>query len=92
MKNHIGYRPEICHGDGAVVCLRVISSFAWLDSAFIGKDAKLSATFLSGEGLAKSVTEKFIHTAMTQSVASFAEHGSAPCTIFAAVIAAEISP
>lgn len=38
---------NIRHGRAAVVWLRVISSFAWLDSAFIGKDAKISAAFLT---------------------------------------------
>lgn len=61
--------PDIRHSRGAVVWLRVISSLAWLDSALIGKDAKLSAAFLSGEGLAKTIHEKLMHTALTPAIA-----------------------
>lgn len=60
----------IRHAIGAVVFLRMMSSLAWLDSAFVGKDAKFSATFLSGAGLADSITQKFIHTALTSGVAN----------------------
>jgi hypothetical protein len=56
---------DINHPVGAVVFLRMMSSLAWLDSAFIGKDAKFAPTFLSGAGLADVVTKKFVHTALT---------------------------
>jgi uncharacterized membrane protein YphA (DoxX/SURF4 family) len=61
---------DLCHTRSSIVWLRVISSLAWLDSAFVGKDAKLSATFLSGAELAKKVNETFIHTAVTPGVSS----------------------
>jgi uncharacterized membrane protein YphA (DoxX/SURF4 family) len=78
---------DIRHGSAAVVWLRVISSLAWLDSALIGKDAKLSATFLSGEGLAKTVAEKFMHTAVTPSVATLLQNVVVPhAQVFAILI------
>jgi uncharacterized membrane protein YphA (DoxX/SURF4 family) len=49
--------------------LRIVTSLAWLDSAFVGKDAKVSAEFLSGSGLVKAVNEKFLHFAITPGVA-----------------------
>ena len=42
--------------------LRIVSSLAWLDSALIGPDAKLSPTFMSGAGLDTRITETFVHT------------------------------
>jgi hypothetical protein len=61
---------DVCHARSSIVWLRVISSLAWLDSAFIGKDAKLSAAFLSGVELAKKVNETFVHTAVTPGVSA----------------------
>jgi uncharacterized membrane protein YphA (DoxX/SURF4 family) len=79
--------PDIRHGRAGVVWLRVISSLAWLDSALIGKDAKLSAMFLSGEGLAKTVTEKFMHTAVTPGVATLLQNVVVPhAQVFAILI------
>ena len=49
---------------GAVVALRIVTSFAWLDSALIGKDAKFAPDFLSGSGLATRVSTTFVHTAL----------------------------
>jgi uncharacterized membrane protein YphA (DoxX/SURF4 family) len=61
---------DLCHTRSSIVSLRVISSLAWLDSAFVGKDAKLSAAFLSGVELAKKVNETFIHTAVAPGVSA----------------------
>jgi hypothetical protein len=44
-------RTTILHARPAIVRLRSLSSLAWIDSAFIGKDAKLSPAFLHGGGL-----------------------------------------
>lgn len=70
--------PNIHRTVGAVVWLRVITSLAWLDSAFIGKDAKFSPTFLSGAGLAKVIEEKFAHTALSPAVVNFLQSVVAP--------------
>ena len=61
---------DLCHTRSSIVWLRVISSLAWLDSAFVGKDAKLSAAFLSGVELTKKVNETFIHTAVAPGVSA----------------------
>ena len=47
--------PDVCHAGSSIVWLRVISSLAWLDSALVGKDAKLSYAFLSGVELARRI-------------------------------------
>ena len=60
--------PYLRHAAGAIVSLRVISSFAWLNSALIGKDAKWAPSFLSGNGLAQRVSDTFVHTAMTHGI------------------------
>src|ERR1700722_9464212 len=79
---------DIDHSKSAVVWLRVITSLAWLDSAVIGKDAKMSPAFLSGAGLAERVTETFIHTAVTPAVANFLQNVVLPhAQIFALLIA-----
>ena len=62
----------------AVVWLRIISILAWLDSALIGKDAKLSSTFSSGQGLIQSVTENFEHSAVTSGVAGLLQNVVVP--------------
>jgi uncharacterized membrane protein YphA (DoxX/SURF4 family) len=81
-------RPlDLCHTGSAIVWLRVISSLAWLDSAFVGKDAKLSAAFLSGVELAKKVNETFIHTAVTPGVSALLRNVVLPnAQIFAIAI------
>jgi len=64
------------------------SSLAWLDSAFVGKDAKLSPTFLSGVGLTKVVMEKFLHTAIFPWVADLLQNVVLPhAQLFAVLIA-----
>jgi hypothetical protein len=70
--------PDVCHARGSIVWLRVISSLAWLDSALVGKDAKLSYAFVSGVELAKRTGETFVFTAVTPGVsAPFAKRGTA---------------
>jgi uncharacterized membrane protein YphA (DoxX/SURF4 family) len=65
----------------------VISSLAWLDSAFVGKDAKLAAAFLSGAELVKKVNETFIHTAVTPGVSALLRNVVLPnAQIFAITI------
>jgi uncharacterized membrane protein YphA (DoxX/SURF4 family) len=62
--------PDICRARSSIIWLRVISSLAWLDSALVGKDAKLSYAFLSGVELAKRIGETFVFTAVTPGVAA----------------------
>lgn len=62
--------PDVCHARNSIVWLRVISSLAWLDSALVGKDAKLSYAFLSGVELAKRIGETFLFTAVTPGVSA----------------------
>ncbi|MEO7030551.1 MAG: TQO small subunit DoxD [Acidobacteriaceae bacterium] len=79
---------DVHHARSAIVWLRIISSLAWLDSALIGKDAKLSASFLSGAGLVQSITEKFMHTAVTSGVADLLQNFVLPhAQVFAVLIA-----
>jgi hypothetical protein len=78
----------INHAVGAVVFLRIMSSLAWLDSAFVGKDAKFAAAFLSGAGLADAITQKFVNTALTPSVVNVLQNIVLPhAMIFALLIA-----
>jgi len=62
--------PDIHRARSSIIWLRVISSLAWLDSALVGKDAKLSYAFLSGVELAKRIGETFVFTAVTPGVAA----------------------
>lgn len=78
---------DLRHTHSSIVWLRVISSLAWLDSAFVGKDAKLSAAFLSGGELVKKVNETFIHTAVTPGVSALLRNVVEPnAQIFAIMI------
>ena len=66
--------PDIYYARSSIIWLRVIASLAWLDSALVGKDAKLSYAFLSGVELAKRISETFVFTAvlcLTQKSNSF---------------------
>lgn len=87
--NYSGRQPlYINHAVGAVVFLRIMSSLAWLDSAFVGKDAKFSAAFLSGAGLADVITQKFVHTALTPTIVNVLRNIVLPhAAIFAPLIA-----
>jgi uncharacterized membrane protein YphA (DoxX/SURF4 family) len=79
---------DINHPVGAVVFLRMMSSLPWLDSAFVGKDAKFAPAFLSGAGLADVITKKFVHTALTPAVVDVLQNIVLPnATIFALLIA-----
>ena len=76
------------HASAAVVCLRVGSSLAWLDSAFVGKDAKWAPSFLSGAGLAERIRDTFAHSAATPQVAALLRDVVLPhAQIFAVLIA-----
>ena len=63
---------------GAVIVLRIVSSLAWLDSALVGKDAKLAPDFLSGAGLNQRVASTFVHTALSPALAAFLRDTVAP--------------
>lgn len=77
------------HTGDAIVALRLASSLAWLDSALIGKDAKLAPAFLSGAGLAQRVHDTFVHTALTPAIAHLLRAFVVPhAQIFAIAIAA----
>ena len=78
---------DVGHARSSIVWLRVISSLAWLSSAFVGKDAKLSPAFLSGVELSKRVNETFVHTALTPGVSSLLRNVVLPnAQIFAVMI------
>jgi uncharacterized membrane protein YphA (DoxX/SURF4 family) len=89
----LGVGPEqkplgISHAVGAIVFLRMMSSLAWLDSAFVGKDAKFAPTFLDGAGLADLITQKLVHTAVTPSILNALQRIVLPhAAIFAPLIA-----
>jgi uncharacterized membrane protein YphA (DoxX/SURF4 family) len=87
--NYSARQPlDINHAVGAVVFLRMMSSLAWLDSAFVGKDAKFAPAFLSGAGLVDVITQKFVHTALTPTVVNVLQNIVLPnATIFASLIA-----
>jgi hypothetical protein len=73
----------------AVVWLRICSSFAWLDSAFVGKDAKFAPAFLHGSGLVSRVHATFAHTAIDSRVAQLLSWYVVPhAALFALLIAA----
>jgi uncharacterized membrane protein YphA (DoxX/SURF4 family) len=78
--------PDIYHARSSIVWLRVISSLAWLDSALVRKDAKLSYAFLSGGELAKRIGETFVFTAVTPEVAALLRNVVLPHPQFFAVL------
>lgn len=79
--------PDVCHARSSIVWLRVISSLAWLDSALVGKDAKLSYGFLSRVELAKRIGETFVFTAVTPGVSALLRNVVLPhAQIFAILI------
>ena len=78
--------PDICHARSAIIWLRVISSLAWLDSALVGKDAKLSYAFLSGVELAKRIGETFVFTAVTPGVSALLRNVVLPHAQFFALL------
>lgn len=85
-----GIRPAatIINSKWAIVWLRILSSFAWLDSAFIGKDAKLAPAFLHGGELASRIGHTFVHTALDSRIAQLLAWYVLPhAKIFAILIA-----
>jgi hypothetical protein len=85
-----GVRPAaIRNTKAAVVWLRLCSSLAWLDSAFVGKDAKFAPAFLHGDGLVSRVHTTFVHTAIDSRVAQLLSSYVVPhAALFALLIAA----
>ena len=77
------------HATAGIVCLRMFSSLAWLISAFVGKDAKLAPSFLSGAGLAQRVSDTFVHSAIAPFVSDLLRNVVLPhAQLFAIFIAA----
>jgi hypothetical protein len=85
-----GVRPAtIRNTKSAVVWLRICSSLAWLDSAFVGGDAKLAPAFLHGGALASRIHTTFVHTAIDSRVAQLLNWYVIPhAALFALLIAA----
>jgi uncharacterized membrane protein YphA (DoxX/SURF4 family) len=85
-----GVRPAtIKNTKAAVVWLRICSSFAWLDSAFVGKEAKFAPAFLHGGGLVSRVHTTFAHTAIDSRVVQLLDSYVVPhAALFALLIAA----
>jgi uncharacterized membrane protein YphA (DoxX/SURF4 family) len=81
-------RPTIIRAQRAIVWLRIFSSFAWIDSAFIGKDAKFAPAFIHGHELASRVSHTFVHTALDSRIAQLLTWYVAPhAAVFAVLIA-----
>ncbi len=85
-----GVRPTTLRNTkSAIVWLRICSSLAWLDSAFVGKDAKLAPAFLHGGALISRIHTTFVHTAIDSRVAQLLNWYVAPhAALFALLIAA----
>jgi uncharacterized membrane protein YphA (DoxX/SURF4 family) len=78
----------ILHAKPAVVWLRILSSLAWLDSAFVGRDAKVAPAFLHGNALAERISTTFVHTAIDARVAQLLTTYVLPhAAVFALLIA-----
>ena len=83
-----GRRIGIERAPEAVVALRVVSSLAWLQSALVGKDAKLAPSFLNGAGLAERAGGAFSHTAIAPWVVTFLHDVVVPhAQVFALLVA-----
>lgn len=84
-----GVRPvTIRHTKAAVVWLRLCSSLAWLDSAFVGKEAKFAPAFLHGGALISRIHTTFVHTAIDSRVAQLMSWYVVPhAALFALLIA-----
>jgi hypothetical protein len=85
-----GVKPAtVRHTKAAIVWLRICSSLAWLDSAFVGKDAKLAPAFLHGGELVSRIHTTFVHTAIDSRVAQLLNSYVVPhAALFALLIAA----
>jgi hypothetical protein len=82
-------RTTVQNTKSAVVWLRLCSSLAWLDSAFVGKDAKFHAAFLHGGDLVARIQTTFVHTAIDSRVAQLLGWYVVPhAALFALLIAA----
>jgi hypothetical protein len=82
-------RPAtIIHAKPGIVWLRVISSLAWLDSAFIGAHAKVAPAFIHGDVLAAQITTTFVHTAIDARVAQMLVGDVGPHAAFFALLIA----
>jgi hypothetical protein len=82
-------RTDLRKTRAAVVWLRVCSGFAWLDSAFIGSDAKFAPAFLHGPGLVARIHSTFVHTAIDSRIPHLLTSFVVPhAAIFALLIAA----
>ena len=77
--------PDIYYARSSIIWLRVIASLAWLDSALVGKDAKLSYAFLSGVELAKRISETFVFTAVIPAVTALLQNVVLPNVQFFAI-------
>jgi uncharacterized membrane protein YphA (DoxX/SURF4 family) len=85
----ISQPAKILKARTAVVWLRVLSSLAWIDSAFIGKDAKLAPPFLHGSELASRISGTFVHTALDSRIVQLLTWYVLPhAKLFALLIAA----
>ena len=68
--------------------VRILSSYSWLNGAFVGKDAKFTADFLSGTGLAKRINETFVHTTASEGISSWLTNSVVPnASLFAWLLA-----
>ena len=77
------------HAPAAIAVLRIGSSLAWLESAFVGKDAKFAASFLSGAGLVERIHGTFVHTAASPRIAELLQAVVVPhAQLFAVLLAA----
>ncbi len=63
--------PTMLSAAVALALVRLLSSYIWLNGAFIGPDAKFAPDFLAGQGLASRITGGFVHTALTSGIASW---------------------
>lgn len=81
--------PTVVHAKSAIVWLRILSSLAWIDSAFVGKDAKIAPGFVNGSELASRISTTFVHTALDSRIAHLLTAYVVPhAAIFAVLIAA----
>ena len=78
----------ILHAKPAIVWLRIISSLAWINSAFIGKEAKVAPAFVNGGELAARVSSTFVHTALDSRIAQVLVWYVAPHAAFFALLIA----
>lgn len=61
----------ILSGRNSLAFLRIFACYPWISGAFYGRDAKVSAEFIFGNGLVERINEGFIHTAINPGMVSF---------------------